>query len=134
MASENKFLGTGWTFPPTFNQAVGQAVMVSDTEDVLQSLEILLSTVPGERIMLLDYGTDLYQFVFGELDQNLFSNITRNVKNAISNYEPRITVDNIDVLVDDDDANLLIISVDYTINATNSRDNFVYPFYINEAA
>ena len=48
-------------------------------------------------------------------------------------YEPRIEINSIDL---DDTGELegrILISIDYTVNATNTRFNFVYPFYKNEA-
>ncbi|RQP08730.1 MAG: hypothetical protein EAS52_24730, partial [Parapedobacter sp.] len=54
------FLGTGWSFPPQFDNEGGSVEMLSDGEDIRSSLEILLSTRPGERVMRPNYGC-LYQ-------------------------------------------------------------------------
>ncbi len=54
------FLGTGWAFPVTFDKKPECAVrMVSEVEDIEQSLTLLLSTRPGERVMRPDYGCNL---------------------------------------------------------------------------
>ena len=45
------FLGTGWSFPPEFNNMTGTVEMVSNVDDINQSLQILLSTTLGERVM-----------------------------------------------------------------------------------
>ena len=52
--SDKSFLGTGWSFPPEFNP-YGSVKKVSDEEDIRESLVILLSTSPGERIMQPTY-------------------------------------------------------------------------------
>ena len=42
-------------------------VMVSDTVDIAESLRILLSTYPGERVMLPTYGCGLRRMVFEDV-------------------------------------------------------------------
>jgi phage baseplate assembly protein W len=51
MSIDTTFLGTGWSFPPQFDLRHRGAVTVSEEEDIEQSLVILLSTHPGERVM-----------------------------------------------------------------------------------
>ena len=53
------FLGTGWSFPPTFQTSGKEVEMVSYEQDIKESLHILLSTSPGERIMQPSFGCDL---------------------------------------------------------------------------
>ena len=53
MTNEDSFLGTGWSFPPAFDRESGSVEMVQEEEDIRQSLEILLSTSIGERVMQL---------------------------------------------------------------------------------
>jgi uncharacterized Zn-binding protein involved in type VI secretion len=67
----NSFLGTGWSFPPTFDRDSGQVEMVSDLADIEQSLDILLSTSLGERVMVPDYGCNLDDYMFESLSNNL---------------------------------------------------------------
>lgn len=125
------FLGQGWSFPPTFNGNTGSVKMVSEEEDVLQSLQIILSTIPGERIMHPDFGCELSQFMFEEISQNLMTRIRGTIEDAILFYETRIDLESVEIY-DTDEEGLLLISIDYKIRTTNSRFNFVYPFYINE--
>jgi len=58
------FLGTGWSFPPKFNAAQGSVEVTSDELDIQRSLEILLATRKGERVMQPDYGCNLDEMVF----------------------------------------------------------------------
>lgn len=131
METNNSFLGTGWSFPPTFNQDSGTVEMVSDEEDIFQSLEIILSTRPAERIMQPDFGCELSQFVFEEISQGLITAIKGTISDALLYHEPRIDVEEINI--DESEAGLLLINVIYRVRVTNSRFNLVYPFYINEA-
>jgi len=131
MEINNSFLGTGWSFPPTFNQDTGTVEMVSDEKDIFQSLEIILSTRPAERIMQPDFGCELSQFVFEEISQGLITGIKGTISDALLYHEPRIDVEEINI--DESEAGLLLINVIYRVRVTNSRFNLVYPFYINEA-
>jgi hypothetical protein len=130
---ENPFLGTGWRFPPTFGPGGEEVQTVFGVEDIEQSLAILLATRRGERVMLEDFGCDLSEFLFGEISQGLIGRIRSLIADAILHHEPRITVNDIDVSEDGVRDGLLLISVSYTVRATNSRYNMVYPFYLQEA-
>ncbi|MDZ8025861.1 MAG: GPW/gp25 family protein [Nostoc sp. SerVER01] len=132
METNSSFLGTGWSFPPTFNQDTGTVEMVSDEEDIVQSLEIILSTRPAERIMQPDFGCELSQFLFEEISQGLITGIKGTISDALLYHEPRIDVEDINI-DESEKEGLLLISVTYTVRVTNSRFNLVYPFYINEA-
>ena len=133
MSSDPSFLGTGWSFPPSFAPNGADVVMVSGAEDIHQSLRILLSTRLGERVMREGYGCDLSEILFEEIDQNLINRVTGLVTDAILLGEPRITLDQVSVDESDDTQGLLLIQVTYTVRSTNSRFNMVYPFHLYEA-
>jgi hypothetical protein len=127
------FLGTGWGFPPAFSNKTSDVGMLSDVDDIQSSLEILLTTRPGERVMRPDYGCNLDELVFEPLTTTFKTYIKDLISTAILYYEPRIEVNSIDL---DDTGELegrILIVIDYTVSATNTRFNFVYPFYKNEA-
>ena len=126
---DRPFLGTGWGFPPKFNKSSQNIVMVKDREDIEESLSILLSTTIGERVMQPRYGCNLKQFLFEPLNASIESYIKKLVEEAILYFEPRI--DPLGISLDADDGKLEI-TVDYIIRSTNTRSNFVYPFYIQE--
>ena len=131
---ENKFLGSGWAFPPQFRLGGANVEMVTDEEDIKQSLQILLSTSLNERLMHSGYGCDLNRFLFEELDQRLVNDLTNMVSRSLLLYEPRIKVDSIKIEDIDDQNGLVHIAIAYTVRTTNNRFNLVYPFYVNEAS
>ncbi|KAA3613651.1 MAG: hypothetical protein DWQ05_15325 [Calditrichaeota bacterium] len=133
MSENSTFLGTGWSFPPAFTQAGADVKMSADAEDIHQSLQILFSTSLGERIMREDYGCDLQNLLFEEIDQGLVNQISRLITDGILYHEPRIELEKIEVSESKKESGLLLISLEYTIRSTNSRFNMVYPFYVNEA-
>lgn len=132
----NSFLGTGWAFPPAFDAASGEVEMVRDVTDINESLNILLSTSLGERVMQPRYGCDLHDYMFESLNSSLIGFIRDRVENSLIIYEPRIKVERIDVSKDgslDLVEGKFIISIDYTIPGVNSRFNYVFDYYLNEA-
>ena len=133
MQPDKSILGTGWHFPPAFTSGGGNVEMVSNAEDIHQSIQILFSTQLGERVMLDKFGCDLNIYMFEEIDQSLINSLSRTISDAILYHEPRIALDRIQVSESPSEPGLLLISLDYTIRSTNSRYNMVYPFYLNEA-
>ena len=135
MPDEAPFLGQGWSFPPAFSRGGAEVETVAGIEDVHQSLRILLSTLPGERVMQESFGCDLESVLFEEVDQGLINTVTRLVTNAILDHEPRIELDRIDVeeTVASAGGRALRLAIHYTILGTNSRFNMVFPFYLDEA-
>jgi len=132
MSISTSFLGTGWGFPPQFSSTPGQVAMLSDEDDIRSSLEILLSTRPGERVMRPDYGCNLDELVFEPLTTTFKTYIKDLITTAILFYEPRIDVNKIELDDTGEVEGRILISIDYTVRSTNSRYNFVYPFYKNE--
>lgn len=130
------FLGTGWSFPPTFREGRASGVdMVSGKEDINQSLGILLSTTLGERVLQTAYGCNLAAYQLEPMSSQFVGVIRDLVETAILYYEPRIKTKTVTISpADGQDAfnGNLLIEVSYLIRATNSRSNYVYPFYREE--
>ena len=70
--------------------------------------------------------------VFRTIDNLTINKIKDVVYYAILNYEPRITLHTVEVIVEDVLEGRIKIKLDYTIRKINVRTNVVYPFYINE--
>lgn len=133
MAEKNKsFLGTGWSFPPSFSRTQSSVTLVSDVTDIEQSLHVLLSTRRGERVMQPTYGCNLDVLLFEPISLTLITYITDMIRTAIMYHEPRITLNKLNVSDSDMLEGVVLITLDYTVKTTNSRFNYVYPFYKNE--
>lgn len=106
--------------------------MVAAEEDIRESLRILLSTIPGERLMRPEFGCGLNALMFEQMNESTVTALKDAIDRAVLFYEPRIILDGIDV----DDGNIhdgvVLISLAYTVRSTNSRSNMVYPFYFLE--
>lgn len=131
-AEEKSFLGTGWSFPPSFDKGTKTAEMVSDEDDIRQSLLIILSTKKGERIINPDFGCGINELVFEEIDTAIRQQIIDLVTMAILYYEPRINLLEVNVALDEQLDGRININLDYVIKTVNKRSNMVYPFYFLE--
>jgi hypothetical protein len=128
------FLGRGWKFPPSFHRRGSQiaADMVEAEEDIRQSLQILLSTRRGERVKHPRFGCDLDSILFQPVSLTLTTQLQEDIRTAILLYEHRIDLHQVVVALADSNRGLINVSLDYTIRTTNSRENRVYPFYVEE--
>lgn len=131
MAVDKDFLGKGWSFPPSFDANRRTTIMAEAEEDIKQSLFLLLSTVPGERVMRPDFGCGINQMVFDRLTTTTISQMKDLIKMAILRHEPRI--DLVDILVDHViDEGYVNFTLEYIITSVNRRSNMVFPFYLVE--
>lgn len=126
------FIGRGWSFPPTFNRNSGGVAMLEGEADIASSLEILLGTRPGERVMQPDYGCNLEELMFETLDTRIKTLLADKVESAILYHEPRIRVENVRLDDTPDPDGAVLIEITYQVKSTNSRFNFVYPYYRQE--
>ena len=132
MANQEKaFLGTGWAFPPGLD-AEGKIRLVSLEEDVRQAILIIIQTVLGERVMRPDFGAGLQSLLFEPVNRTTMALVQNTVERALTDWEPRIEINNLSVTDDKDEGNTLLIDLLYTVRATNTQFNLVYPFFLLE--
>jgi uncharacterized protein len=129
----NSFLGTGWSFPPSFDAVSGQALLTSDEADIQLSLQILLSTRPGERVMVPGYGCNLDEMLFEPVTTTFKTYISETIRKAILYYEARIDLQSVTIDDSRQTEGVVLVILVYMVRTTNSRFNLVYPYYINEA-
>lgn len=123
------FLGRGWSFPPAFDLNRAEVDMLEDEDDIASSLEILLTTGLGERIMLPQYGCNLDEMVFENLDSRIRALMADKVESAILYHEPRVELESVKLNDNSGLAGVVTIEIIYRVKATNSRFNFVFPYY-----
>ncbi len=134
MEESQTFLGTGWSFPPHFDNNTKTVNTTTGEVDINKSLEILLSTRLGERIMVPDYGCNLEELLFQPLDLTLRTFIKDLIETAILYHEPRIDVEKIILDNTNELGGEILITIEYRIRITNSRGNMVFPFYKEEGS
>jgi phage baseplate assembly protein W len=133
MAEDKKsFLGSGWSFPPRFLDSTEGLELSHDDRDIAESIYILLSTTPGERVMNPGYGCNLHSMVFSSINASMRTRMEDLISTAILYYEPRINLVAINIDAVNQIEGKLDIGIVYEIKGTNSRKNMVYPFYLTE--
>jgi phage baseplate assembly protein W len=131
MELDNSFLGRGWSFPPTFDRNAG-VQMLNGEADIQSSLQILLSTRIGERVMQPEYGCNTDNMLFEAMNTGFQTFMEKQIEKAILADEPRIDLKNIDLVTQNAVDGVILIVVDYVVRATNTRTNLVFPFYKTE--
>ncbi len=125
------FLGVGWGFPLTLDE-LGFFNHAEYEESVRQSIWIILGTAKGERVMRPDFGCGIYDLVFEINSASTAGRVTQAIRQALLLFEPRIDVLDIQVQAAAG-GELLLISIDYEVRATNNAFNLVYPFYLDRS-
>jgi len=126
------FLGKGWQFPVAVDER-GELEMAEYEESVRQSIWLILGTAKGERVMRPDFGCGIYDMVFEVNSSTTAAGAAEEVRDALLSFEPRIDVLDIDVSPGGD-GEVLYISINYQVRATNTVFNLVYPFYLEGSA
>ena len=80
---DRSFLGTGWSFPPTFRRENYSVEMLTGEEDVRSSIHIIISTITGERVMLPNFGCNLQPYVFAQMTPANIAMIQKIVFDAL---------------------------------------------------
>jgi len=122
------FLGKGWQFPVAVDDD-GALAVAEYEESVRQSIWVVLGTAKGERVMRPDFGCGIYDMVFGVNSSTAASEAAEEVRDALVEFEPRIDVLGVEVSPGGD-GEVLYVSIDYQVRATNTVFNLVYPFYL----
>lgn len=126
-----EFLGTGMKFPPQIDMGTGRFAFSTGAQSVRESVYLILMTNRGERWLEPFFGSQLMSYTFMDTSITMLSLLSDNVRELILSQEPRIS--DVDVAIDAESREgCLIINITYTIAATNTQDNLVFPFFLNE--
>ena len=111
----------GLQFSPT-----GGIEMTDEQMSVRQAILLLLSTVPGERVMRPLYGCDLNRLIFSPNDNTTAGLAIHFVRQAIERFERRVEITFLDAEPNAEDPARLDISLRYLLRATNLRDELLF--------
>ena len=130
---ENKmFLGTGFHFPPSVDPGTGRFLTSSGEQSVRESVYLILMTQQGERWLLPGFGSNLMSYTFMDPSVTMLSVHSNSLRATLMEQEPRISDVQVEVDPEVQDG-CLFVNISYTVAATNSRDNLVFPFYLNSS-
>lgn len=129
--ADKAFLGMGMKFPPQINPATGRFVVSTNEESVKESIYLILMTQKSERFLRPEFGSDLLSYTFMDINLTSVSILKRNITDQLLSQEPRIG----DITIETDSTTkpgCLILNIGYTIIESNTRDNLVFPFYVDQ--
>ena len=129
--SSNNIIGTGWRFPIKVN-AKGGLDWSTGPDRIQAAIWTILSTSPGERLMLPTFGAGIKDYVFQPNSQVICARLQTAVQKALTQWEPRIQVVSVQATPSTDQDSLVLISISYQIRNTNDLYNMVYPFFLTE--
>jgi len=126
---EGEFLGRGWAFPVDLD-ADGRVRAAAGEDTVEESIRVIIGTSKGERVMRPDFGCGIHDYVFETIDANTLTLVETSVEEALVEFEPRISVEEVTASTEEIDEGVLRIEVGYRVRDSNTRRNLVYPFYL----
>ena len=125
------FLGVGWRFPLQVTPQ-GRIAQARHEQRIEEAIVLILSTAPGERPMLPDFGCGIHDILFEPNDPRTIALVVHLVRRALTKYEARIDLLDVHAENTAEAPNLLLVRINYRVRATNAVGNLVYPFYIRE--
>jgi uncharacterized protein len=123
----NEFIGAGWAFPVR-TDPTGRIALSRQERDIEESIELILGTAFGERPMRPEFGCAIHDYVFASIDPDIVRRIAVAVRSALVRWEPRITVEDVQVSPAADPS-VVYLDIRYSVGDTNNPRNLVFPFY-----
>jgi len=81
---------------------------------ISRSIRNIVFTVPGEKFFNPDFGSNVSRLLFETLDDLTALSIQDEIENSIRNFEPRVILDQVNVLPNYD-SNEFLVTIIYTI-------------------
>lgn len=119
-----KFLGIAVKHP--VDVANGKIRLAEGINAVQQSIISILNTPIGSRFMLPEYGSRLHELMFEPNDEVLISMMRLFIRDAISEWEKRVTFDDAQFTISVESVEVLL---SYKVLNSNEIESFIYPFY-----
>jgi uncharacterized protein len=111
--------------------ARGGVEMVEEADSIRQAIFILITTIPGERVMRPDYGCLVHRLVFSPNDDTTAGLGIHYVRQALERWEPRIEIIRLDAGRNPDLAEMLDLILDYRVRATQQLDSLNFSFNLS---
>lgn len=116
-----KLLGRGIGFPPRVGPD-GRLRWSEGERNVRESIQIILTTERNERLLLPGFGGSLGQFLFEPNTVTTRHRIAERITRELGRWEPRISVESVNVEADPSDARTATATITYRLVATQARE------------
>lgn len=115
-----------WSFPPEFSPDIQPTRLVSSKENIKQSLQILFSTLRGERVHRPEYGFPFREMVFETNTLSTQVRVKDSIKQAVARFEPRVRLEEIIINELKAQDGIWEILLTYTIIQSGENDSLTY--------
>lgn len=124
------YLGRGLAFPLQIDPKGGIA-LAGGERDIEQAIGIILETRPGERMMRPEFGCRAHELLFEPRDVSVRTTMKRYVQEALTRWEPRIEVQDVEVSFGSGEADgAVFVEITYMIKESHDTRSIVYPFFL----
>ena len=119
-------LGRGISFPPRIGPD-GHFAWSVGSQNIRESIRIILMTQAQERLLLPEFGGGLHSFLFQPNIVSTHRLIQERVTQALLRWEPRIQVESVVVAQDSENIDGAIITITYKLISTGEGDRIHLP-------
>lgn len=109
----------------------GRVDMVEGDESIRQAILLLISTIPGERVMRPAYGCHIHRLMFSPNDDTTAGLAIHYVRQALEQWEPRIDILDLDAYRNMDDPGVLNVTLEYRVKLSRSVDRISFLTSLN---
>ena len=128
--NDKAFLGAGMKFPPQIDPGTGRFAVSAREQSVRESVYLILMTNRGERWLEPNFGSQVTRYTFMDMSPTMMRLMSDELRGLLLTQEPRIRDVNITINPEVREG-CLLVDIQYTVAASNSRENIVFPFYLN---
>ena len=97
-------------------------------EVVKQNMKMILLTIPGERVMMPEFGVGIQELLFENINDELtLSEFREKIRNQIKLYLPSVKVESVDFFESDVDNNKIMAHIEYQISSLGILDDLQVP-------
>lgn len=119
--SQHSVFGRGVSFPPRVGPD-GGFVWSAGEDNIRESIAVILKTEPGERVGQPEFGAGLARFLFEPNNVGTHARMREAMQRALARWEPRIRVEEVEVIAHPDEAETALATITYQLVATASRE------------
>ena len=118
---DGRLFGRGIAFPPRVGSD-GRVEWSEGEANVREAIQIILLTEWNERLMLPEFGGGLGRFLFEPNNVTTRHLINDRITKALARWEPRASVESVEVEEDPKDPQGAIATITYRLVATGARE------------
>ena len=86
------------------NPLNGDLIAIKNVNAITRSIRNIVLTTPGEKFFDPDFGSNVSNLLFENVDDITASQIQEEIEFSINNYEPRVKLIDVQVIADNDNA------------------------------